>query len=305
MQESFGIEKPEALFHSDSSNIDGADSVDLKNLLLALSYNDENRHECFKTEMLTPLEVEFFLNVFVEHANDSDQDGCLGLEQLRGVLKELKLNDRDIGRVVGKLQAKKKTDEFAVKEADFLWTLMEIKPKGNGLSLEQIEELNDVYNGPKTDTGGIEPEEIQKIFIEFNMADPKHESKMLFKSNRVAEKELMELALLTAERGRKVHVEDSEEDTEGKFMDPPLVRTFLSDFVSYDLNNDGFVSKQELSTWSELLKSISHPMPDSGYPQNDDDKINFAEFLKMMFLYYKKLEEETEPITVDADSDDD
>ncbi|XP_050437947.1 uncharacterized protein LOC126844120, partial [Adelges cooleyi] len=202
MENFFGIQESKKLFDRDSN---GNNAVDLKMLLLTLAYKDKKTHDCFQTQMLTPFEVEFFLSVFTEHANSSNQDGRLSLQQLPGVLEDFKLDDTEIDKVVKKLKVDKKKRifskagytmskflnlnsikaQFVINEADFLLIMLEIKPEGYGLDLQQIEKFVDLYNNcPKTDSGSIEPLEIQKIFKEFGMADPKHDSKMLFKSNR-------------------------------------------------------------------------------------------------------------------------
>ncbi|XP_050421162.1 uncharacterized protein LOC126833709 [Adelges cooleyi] len=273
LKESFGIQKPEELFDCDSN---------LKELLLTLAYEDKKKHDSFETQMLTPFEVEFFLSVFVEHVNITDQDGCLGPEQLPGVLKDLKLENTEIENIVEKLKDKKETVQFVINEADFLLTMLKIKPVGYGLNVQQIEKFIDLFNNcPKTVSGGVDPLEIQKIFIEFGMADPKHDSKMLFKSNRSAAKEIMELMLVTAERSRAEPV-----DAQG-FMDTYEVQFVLDEFVSYDKDSDGFLTHEELSTWLELARRDMYAEPKSGHPQhNDGSETNFAKLLKMMIPYY-------------------
>ncbi|XP_050421175.1 uncharacterized protein LOC126833716 [Adelges cooleyi] len=112
------------------------------------------------------------------------------------------------------------------------------------------------------------------------MADSRHNSKMLFTPNRSAEKELMELLLVTAERGRKKH-------TKKGFMHTCMVWSILSDFVEYDKDSDGFLSEEELSTKMKTMNFYWFSMPDLDNPRNDDrGKTNIAKFFKIMFSYY-------------------
>ncbi|XP_050422227.1 uncharacterized protein LOC126834388 [Adelges cooleyi] len=298
-KEFFGIREPKELFDCDSN---GTNSVDLKKWLLKLAYKDKKTNDSFETQMLTPFEVEFFLSVFTEHANGSNQDGCLSLQQLPSVLKDLKLDDTEIEKVVEKLKVKHKKRnflklnymtskffnlnsikaQFVITEADFLLIMLEIKPEGYGLVRQQIEKFIDWFdNCPKTVSGSIEPTEIQKIFIEFGMADPKHDSKFLFKSNRSAEKELMELMMVTAERSRTEHIEE-------KCTYTDIVQMFLNDFAKYDVDSDGFFTEEEFSTYLELARREMYDPPKGGHPQNDYvGNINFAKFLKIMNRYYE------------------
>ncbi|XP_050421136.1 uncharacterized protein LOC126833694 [Adelges cooleyi] len=300
MKEFFGIQEPKTPFDCDSNE---ANSVDLKKLLLALAYKDKKTHNrYYENQTLTPFEVEFFLSVFTEHANSSDQDGYLSLQQLPGVLKDLKLYDKEIEKVVAKLKVKQKkrnfskdaymkskllnfnsiTAQFIITEADFLLIMLETKPEGYGLDRQQIEKFVDFFNNcRKTDSGSIEPMVIQKIFIDFGMADSKHYSKMLFKSNRSAANELMELMLVTAERSRTEH-------TKRGVLDTYIVKFFLDEFVSHDKDSDGFLSHEEFVSWVQLARREMFDEPKGGHPKNKDgSKTHFAKFLKMMIAYYE------------------
>ncbi|XP_050421148.1 uncharacterized protein LOC126833704 [Adelges cooleyi] len=286
LKESFGIQKPEELFDCDSN---GVYYVDLKELLLTLAYEDKKKHDSFETKMLTSFEVEFFLSLFIEHVNITDQNGYSGPEQLPSVLKDLKLNNTEIENIIEKLKDKKKTVQFVINEADFLLTMLETKPEGYGLVRQQIEKFIDLFNNcPKTVYGGIDPLEIQKIFIEFGMADPKHDSKFLFKSSRSAAKEIMELMLVTAERSRTIHTEH----TARGVLDTDIVQMFLSNFVKFDVDSDGILSHEEFVSWVQLARREMFDEPKCGHPRNNDRSVtNFAKFLKMMLPYYELDEE--------------
>ncbi|XP_050424263.1 uncharacterized protein LOC126835611 [Adelges cooleyi] len=148
MKEFFEIQEPEELFDCDSN---GGIDVDLNKLLLTLAYNDKITHDCFKTQMLTSFEVEFFLRVFTEHAISPDQDGYISLQQLPGVLKYLKVDDTEIQKVVENLKVKQKNNNFlkavymmskflnlnsikslfVIHEADFLLIMLLMKPENS------------------------------------------------------------------------------------------------------------------------------------------------------------------------------
>ncbi|XP_050421920.1 uncharacterized protein LOC126834196 isoform X2 [Adelges cooleyi] len=290
-KEFFGIQEPEKIIPCDSSPklpteptamteddtcTDEANAVDLKKLLLTLAYEDKKTHDSFKTQMLTYFEVEFFLRVFTEHAMSSDQNGCIGVQQLPELLKDLKLKKTEIENIVEKHKVK-----FVINEADFLLIMLETKPEGYGLDLDQIQMLINLYHFDYiSDTGRIDPKEVQDLFIEFNMARPKHDSKLLFECNRSPAKELMELVLVTAERSRKKY-------TRKGFIHTTIVRSILSDFVEHDKNGDCLLSKKELATMMKSIKTHWFVIPDLSCPRNNEgSKTYIAKFLKIMFSYY-------------------
>ncbi|XP_050424275.1 uncharacterized protein LOC126835619 [Adelges cooleyi] len=248
MENFFGIQESKKLFDRDSN---GNNAVDLKMLLLTLAYKDKKTHDCFQTQMLTPFEVEFFLSVFTEHANSSNQDGRLSLQQLPGVLEDFKLDDTEIDKVVKKLKVDKKKRifskagytmskflnlnsikaQFVINEADFLLIMLEIKPEGYGLDLQQIEKFVDLYNNC--------PKRIPVVLILWKF---KKSSKSL------------------------------EHMDEQGIMDTFIVQGFLRDFVSYDKDSDGFLTHEEFSSWVELARRDMFDKPKGGHPQNFDGR---------------------------------
>ncbi|XP_050421369.1 uncharacterized protein LOC126833842 isoform X2 [Adelges cooleyi] len=292
MENMFGIKSFRNVFKYDSK-VSG--SVNLKELLLALAYEDKPISDCFECQMLTAFEVELFLNVFAGHVKNDEQEGYLTPQLLKDVFEDLKIDGAEL--LVEDLKAKNSAvDSSAINPGDFLLIMLDIKPEGNGLNQALIKKLVDLYKFHKTNNGSIDTLEVHKIFKEFDMATTEHESK-IFKSNRPAEKELMELVIVTAERNRTV------KKNEDGVLCTEQIRRYVHGFTELDLNKDGLLSAEETSGFldelEEFLEYLGAPEKDSATRENsknyltniyfDGDKnINIAEFLEIIWFYSEK-----------------
>ncbi|XP_050424820.1 uncharacterized protein LOC126835959 [Adelges cooleyi] len=134
--------------------------------------------------------------------------------------------------------------------AEFLLTMIDILPEGNGLNQNQIKELIKLYTSSITKSGSIDPLKVNKIFNGIGMPiEPREE---LFESNRPAAIELMELMIVTAERSTTVHENEIVLSTQE-------VRTLVAGFKRYNTDNDGLLYKDEAKEFLEELLP-NHPL---------------------------------------------
>ncbi|XP_050443607.1 uncharacterized protein LOC126847431 [Adelges cooleyi] len=214
---------------------------------------------------LMPVEVELYLEKFVTLLKDNQNNGFLHHKQLLGLFKELNIKNEELEKAEN-LIPKDEEGHAIANQAEFLLIMLDVLPEGNGLSQKQLEKFVELYN--KTTTRSIDPKIIQKIFKEFEMTRTPH--KELFRSNRPAAKELMELLIVTAERSKTAHRNEI-------VLSTPKVRTLVSNFKKNDYNNNGILSGEEAI---EFVKDFLTKDPEYSTTINFYDiKINVAHYV--------------------------
>ncbi|XP_050431052.1 uncharacterized protein LOC126839685 isoform X3 [Adelges cooleyi] len=130
------------------------------------------------------------------------------------------------------------TDEYTVMNAvDFLLTMMDIKPKGRGLILAQIEMFVDLYEAHKT-SDGINADASREVFQKLGI-QIEDDLKNLFESKRSPEILLMDLIIVAAERNITV---PKNEIRVGSVIE---VVNGTQEFITMDKNGDGLLSSDE------------------------------------------------------------
>ncbi|XP_050424364.1 uncharacterized protein LOC126835667 [Adelges cooleyi] len=242
MRNVFGIEYPNEVFKYDSKEPYHTHFTDL---FLVLAYNGTITR--FEDTTLMPFEVELYLKMFNKHAAAAliPQRGYLDRNQLSDVFKDLNINGKEKTEAVKLVPWSQVSDKGVglCSAAELLLIMLHILPEGNGLNQSQIEDLNKLY---KTDTACIDRLKIQEILIEFGMATESNKDLLLFKSNRPAAIVLMELMIITAERSKTVHKNETVLSTQE-------VRILISHFKKLDTDHDGLLSDDEAKQFPEGL----------------------------------------------------
>ncbi|XP_050425070.1 uncharacterized protein LOC126836087 [Adelges cooleyi] len=338
MKNQFGIEYPKHVFEYKPNE---PVYVNLKNLFLALAYEDKKISDSFEVVMLTPFEVHYFLNVFISHPKHNNQEGYLTGHQLFYVFEQLQLTEEDKTNAVHKMNELRvsyriKVDELSAillqiqpeikmrkhlkektfindiisrldnykqdgyltyqqltsvfelldleiiqkiqieklsgyifNQADFLFIMIEILPNGSGLTLKQVQEFDKLYRQRL-----INPREIKKIFIGLNMANESHQELMQFRYNRPADKELMELMIVTAQRSRAVNPKDE------AVLSTQEVRSLVSTFTNLNKGQNGILSKAEVKPYVEGFL-VDDPEVLTKF-QNDGNFANLPPLLRLL-----------------------
>ncbi|XP_050431051.1 uncharacterized protein LOC126839685 isoform X2 [Adelges cooleyi] len=202
----------EFIFSSDES-----DSMNLFYLLWIVVDNEVKRTDKIK-----------------KHFKLHNQKGYIYLQQLSAVFNYWPTINHAFNKKFKNLE----TDEYTVMNAvDFLLTMMDIKPKGRGLILAQIEMFVDLYEAHKT-SDGINADASREVFQKLGI-QIEDDLKNLFESKRSPEILLMDLIIVAAERNITV---PKNEIRVGSVIE---VVNGTQEFITMDKNGDGLLSSDE------------------------------------------------------------
>ncbi|XP_050434936.1 uncharacterized protein LOC126842099 [Adelges cooleyi] len=229
VKEYFGLEwkDTEKMFNY---NKDESDSLNLNNLLLTLAKKGEKSSD--KVKKLTFSDVSFYLEEFEE----CNELGYLNLQQLSKVFTNWKTVNDALNAKSEELKNEKGEDHKIIA-TEFLLIMIEIKPEGHGLNIAQIETFDSLYEAHKT-SGSIDRVACEKVFEELGIT-VNDELELLFNSQRPAERLLMDLIILAAERNTVV------EENELSVLRLNDVVTAINEFIKMDRNNDYVLSPEE------------------------------------------------------------
>ncbi|XP_050444257.1 uncharacterized protein LOC126847892 [Adelges cooleyi] len=213
---------------------DQPDSMNLFNLLWTLVDNKVKRVDKTKVKKLTFLEVTLYLDEFEELFKSHNQNGYIYLKQLSGFFGYWQTINYALHKKFKNLE----TDDYTVMNAvDFLLTIMDIKPKGRGLTLAQIEMFVDLYEAHKT-SDGIDADASGEVFQTLGI-QIEDDLKNLLTSKRSPEVLLMDLIIVAAERNITVP------KNEIRVYTVIEVVTGTRQFMKMDKNGDGLLSPDE------------------------------------------------------------
>ncbi|XP_050424351.1 uncharacterized protein LOC126835661 [Adelges cooleyi] len=218
-----------------------------------------------------PFEVELFLEVFMRHARRLGQHGYLNRNQLLHVFADL--NIKPMSEAEQYIPRSSRGGGLA-HAAEFLLIMLEVLPEGVGLNKAQIEEFVRLYRHHQVESGSIDPLEIKRIIIELKMVTAPYHDILLFRYNRPAAIQLMELMIITAERSKTA---PRNIICKEKVLSTPEVRSMISKFKKLDRDGDGLLSGNEAENFVNEFNTSNPevPMTFNFY----ETRINVAEYL--------------------------
>ncbi|XP_050444063.1 uncharacterized protein LOC126847725 isoform X2 [Adelges cooleyi] len=315
VKETFGIEwkKSDIYFRYGS---DEPDSMNLFYLLGALAEKNKIPDQDDKEkdnkipdsiiidegEILTPLEVYFYLDEFIACAMSHRQPGYLTLQQLSKVFKYWTTINSRLNAKSKELEIEKGV-RYVINSADFLLIMLEIKPKGRGLTLPQLKMFVALYEAHKT-SNRINAEASKRVFQNLGIQIDDY-LKKLFKSDRPAGKLLMDLIIVAAERNTAV------KDNELMVLSPSEVVFAIKEFNKMKIDNDGLMSPYEYAGFkvepSTILKSKKWSKEVIQYLRKLDDikTLNVAEYMEILLFVEKHVESNPKDVIFEFRSDDD
>ncbi|XP_050444071.1 uncharacterized protein LOC126847733 [Adelges cooleyi] len=277
--------------------LDESDSMHLFNLLRMMAFNEIKHTDQIQVKKLTLSEVQFYLDEFEKRFEFYKQDGYLNLQQLSQVFVNWKTVNDALNERKKQLEIENKKD-YVMNAADFLLTIIEIKPKGLGLTLAQIKMFIDLYDAHKT-SDGINAAASRGVFQELGIQiDDVLEKR--FKSERTAEILLKDLIIVAAERNMTVP------KNERRALRVSEVVSVVQYFNVLDINKDGLLSSDEYmedlkGDFEDALVSIKESPEAIERAQHyinvifkGNKTINVAEYTELM-LFMMDLEELIEP----------
>ncbi|XP_050435455.1 uncharacterized protein LOC126842486 [Adelges cooleyi] len=253
-------------------------------------------------EILTPLEVYFYLDEFIACAMSHRQPGYLTLQQLSEVFKHWTTINSRLNAKSKELEIEKGV-RYVINSADFLLIMLEIKPKGRGLTLPQLKMFVALYEAHKT-SNRINAEASKRVFQNLGIQIDDY-LKKLFKSDRPAGKLLMDLIIVAAERNTAV------KDNELMVLSPSEVVFAIKEFNKMKIDNDGLMSPYEYAGFkvesSTILKSKKWSKEVIQYLRKLDDikTLNVAEYMEILLFVEKHVESNQKDVIFEFRSDDD
>ncbi|XP_050440152.1 uncharacterized protein LOC126845533 [Adelges cooleyi] len=296
----FGIEPATNIFRNDPilTNL-----VNLNYALRWLVINDNLNSDQVKNKKLNPFEVDYYLDVFFTHAVTHQHPGLFTVDELSGVDKTLGL--LAIQEEISKELEINKDEIYFMNAIEFLLVMLYIKPKGNGLTLEQLEKFVKLYEFHST-LPGIDSEACKKVFQELGIKMTEHESKILLQSNESIEKVLMNLMKFAAERSNTV------EKNESKLLGQNEIVACINKFNQLDNRCDGLLRYDKYSSFVDKLKMVLNEMKGSEKDSHTFEKgknilkkfdgsngvgvkklLHFAEFAEIVLFCITHIEEKS------------
>ncbi|XP_050444141.1 uncharacterized protein LOC126847786 [Adelges cooleyi] len=243
----------------------------VQELLLFLAYYDKHIDHMIQVPSLTSYEVSIYVGLYKQFDNVKPLD-----DRLRVIIRSLNL------KVPEKINLEDNVLDIVDKDVGvfnasvFLKGILNIKPRGRGLDLNQVQFLMNLYKDHKTDGNHIEPGEITKLFKKFSIVTEDQDKLLVFPSIRFAALELQEIMIVTAKY-------DKEFDINAKVIwTMEKVRFILIDFSKLDNNHNGLLGEAE---FTGCIKNHNTVVADFDY--DDDKHINIAEFFMVHFRIFK------------------
>ncbi|XP_050442875.1 uncharacterized protein LOC126846997 [Adelges cooleyi] len=179
-----------------------------------------------------------------------------------------------------KLKAQKDVD-YVMNAVEFLLVVLEIKPKGLGLTLAEIEKFMSLY---EANPGDIDPVECEKVFNELGITTTEGE----FDYDQPTGKLLMDLVIAAAERNTSFEKKDL------RVLCTIEVALAIKQFNNFDGDKDGLMSSDEYKKFVAETEMLTLEPPQKiktatiFLNKYNGRTVNFAEFLEIILFISKR-----------------
>ncbi|XP_050431231.1 uncharacterized protein LOC126839855 [Adelges cooleyi] len=283
VHESFGMNyNNHDTFYEHESN--EFDSLILQYLLIPLAEYNKKGSDKNQGKRLTPYEVRFFLEQFSLLTQINSQPGYLTLKQLSKAEYLKTMNDAFNAKLEQLIA--EKGDEHVMNAVDFLLVILEIKPKGRGLTLKQVKDFGSLYVEDQSGTGSIDFLKCKEVFKELGISTTEDKLEQIFESDGPAGRILMNLIVAAAERNMAV------KDTELRVFTLCEIFAIISDFIELDVDEDGVLSPDEYAEFVEEsyndLRTISRPIDEPKRIlkkfEDNNKMMNIADYMRILYF---------------------